>query len=142
MLDYLLPEGAIFRSRDRAGNEDVITSDAQCVDLPMAVLVNGDSYSAAEFFAAQLRETAGAVVAGTQTSGKGYSQQTYPLLNGGAVSISTRAYLTGGGVSLIGTGLTPDPYVELNDEQSALLLQKSLEPGQDPQLQAAIEALF
>lgn len=142
ILDYLLPEGPIFRSRDRAGNEDVTMSDAQCVGLPIAVLVNGNSYSAAEFFAAQLRETAGAVVAGTRTSGKGYSQQIYPLLNGGAVSISTRAYLTGGGVSLIGTGLQPDPYVELSDEQSERLIRGKLKPEEDLQLQAAMETLF
>lgn len=142
MLDYLLPEGPIFRSRTKSGSETVTNSDASCVDLPMAVVVNADSYSAAEFFAAELHEKIGAVVAGTQTCGKGYSQQTFPLLSGGAVGISTRTYLTGDGVSLIGTGLTPDPYVELTQEQSNLLLQGNLQPEDDPQLQAAIAALF
>jgi carboxyl-terminal processing protease len=140
MLDYLLPEGPIFRSRTRSGRETVTNSDASFVDLPMAVLVNADSFSAAEFFAAELHEKAGAVVAGTKTYGKGYSQQTFSLLSGGAVGISTRTYLTGEGVSLIGTGITPDPYVELTDEQNALLLQGNLQPGDDPQLQAAVAA--
>lgn len=142
MLDDLLPEGPIFRSRTRSGKETVTVSDGRCVNLPMAVLVNGNSYSAAEFFAAELHEKAGAVVAGTKTCGKGYSQVTFPLLSGGAVGISTRTYLTGNGVSLIGTGLTPDPYVELNDDESNLLLAGSLAPESDPQLQAAIKALF
>lgn len=142
MLDYLLPEGPIFRSRTRSGNETVTNSDPSFVDLPMAVVVNADSYSAAEFFAAELHEKAGAVVAGVKTFGKGYSQQTFPLLSGGAVGISTRTYLTGDGVSLIGTGITPDPYVELTDEQKTLLLQGNLQPEDDPQIQAVIAALF
>lgn len=64
ILDYLLPEGNIFISRTNDGEEVTYTSDASCVDLPMAVLVNANSYSAAEFFAAQLRESAGAPVVG------------------------------------------------------------------------------
>ena len=70
-MDYLLPEGNIFISRTNDGEEVTYTSDASCVDLPMAVLVNANSYSAAEFFAAQLRESVGAPVIGEQTSGKG-----------------------------------------------------------------------
>ena len=54
VLDYLLPEGELFRTVDYAGKEKVDYSDADCLDIPMAVLVNGDSYSAAEFFAAAL----------------------------------------------------------------------------------------
>lgn len=64
ILDDLLPEGKIFINRSSDGKETVYTSDADCVDLPMAVLVNRNSYSAAEFLAAQLQESAGAVVAG------------------------------------------------------------------------------
>ena len=56
VLDYLLPEGELFRTVDYAGKENVDHSDADCLDIPMAVLVNGDSYSAAEFFAAALSE--------------------------------------------------------------------------------------
>lgn len=70
LLDYLLPEGPLFRSVDYKGNEDIDYSDASCVELPMAVLVNGDSYSAAEFFAAALQEYGVGTVVGTQTVGK------------------------------------------------------------------------
>ena len=56
LLDYLLPKGTLFRSENYAGQESVDTSDAKCLDIPMAVLVNGSSYSAAEFFAAALSE--------------------------------------------------------------------------------------
>ena len=127
MLDFLLPEGAIFIARDRAGNEDITYSDADCIDLPMVVLVNENSYSAAEFFAAELQEQGVAIIIGAETSGKGYSQQTFPLPNGGSLSISTSAYFTGEGVSLIGTGVTLDQEVEIP------------ETGEDTQLQAAVD---
>ena len=121
MLDFLLPEGPVFISRDRAGNESVTTSDASCVDLPMAVLVNANTYSAAEFFAAELQEQGVAVIVGEPTSGKGYSQQTFTLPYGGAVNISTGAYFTGSGASLIGTGLTLDAEVYNTGEEDAQL---------------------
>lgn len=141
ILDYLLPEGVIFISRDLEGGEREYTSDANAVDLPFAVLVNGESYSAAEFFAAQLQESVGAVIVGEPTSGKGYAQQLFPLRNGSAVGISTSRYFTGGGNSLIGVGITPDAPVELNLEEYLLLLQGNLAPGDDPQIQAALSAL-
>jgi carboxyl-terminal processing protease len=108
LLDYLLPEGTIFRSGDRSGPNKTVTSDADCVDLPMAVLVNENTYSAAELFAAQLQESVGAVIVGQPTFGKGYSQQTLTLFGGGALNLSTKTYYTGSGVSLIGAGVTLD----------------------------------
>lgn len=141
MLDYLLPEGPIFRIRDRAGNEQVTESDESCVDLPMATLVNQDTYSAAEIFSAELQEKVGAYIVGVETSGKGYSQQTYPLFNGGAIGISTNTYYTGEGTSLIGTGVTLDREVALSEEDAALLLAGQLPYDQDEQLQAALELL-
>ena len=141
ILDFLLPEGTIFISRTNDGEETVYTSDAACVDLPMAVLVNAESYSAAEFFAAELREAAGAVVAGEQTSGKGYSQMLFTLADGSAISLSTARYYTGSGISLIGTGVTPEPLVALSQEEAQRLLAGTLSPEEDPQLQSALEAL-
>ena len=141
LLDYLLPEGDIFRSETKAGTKRVVTSDADCVDLPMAVLVNGSTYSAAELFAAQLQEMDRGVIVGEPTFGKGFSQQTFPLLYGGAINLSTARYYTGGGVCLIGTGLTLDREVALTEEQSAALSSGALAPEDDPQLQAAIALL-
>ena len=128
MLDFLLPEGPIFITRDKAGHEEVTYSDASCVDLPMVVLVNEDTYSAAEFFAAELQEWGVARIVGEPTSGKGYSQQTFALPHGGAIAISTGAYFTGSGTSLIGTGLTLDQEVYQTGEG-------------DAQLEAALELL-
>ena len=137
LLDYLLPEGPIFRSRTKEGLERVVTSDASCVDLPMAVLVNGNTYSAAELFAAQLQEMDWGVVVGEPTFGKGFSQQTFSLANGGAINLSTARYYTGQGVSLIGAGLTLDQEVALTEEEAAKLAAGTLSPQEDPQLQAA-----
>lgn len=117
MLDYLLPEGPIFAEHTKRGPVHVIRSDEECVDLPMAVLINGDSYSAAELFAAQLRESVQAPLIGERTCGKGYYQQVFELCNGGAVNLSTGMYTTGGGTSLIGVGLTPDVQEEDPEEQ-------------------------
>lgn len=140
LLDYLLPEGPIFRSQTKAGRETVVSSDAGCAEMPMAVLVNENTYSAAELFAAELQEWDWGEVVGVQTFGKGFSQQTFPLLNGGAVNLSTAKYFTGQGNCLIGVGLTPDRVVELDEEQAAKLRARILDPAEDPQLQAAIAA--
>ena len=134
ILDYLLPEGPVFTHKPRWWLKSVYQSDADCVDLPMAVLVDKDTYSAAELLAAQLRETAGAPIVGELTSGKGYSQVTFPLANGGGAGLSTATYCTGSGHSLIGEGITPD--VELSLPKGAALGGED-----DVQLQAAIGLL-
>ena len=141
VLDYLLPEGDLFRSVDYAGREEVDTSDASCVELPMSVLVNEDSYSAAEFFAAALQEYAWATIVGSQTYGKGNFQTAFYLSDGSMVNLSIGKYYTPGGKSLSETGVTPDVVVDLDDEQYALLYYNALEQADDPQFQAAIDTL-
>lgn len=141
MLDNLLSEGPIFQTRSRSGKSEIHESDAACVDLPMAVLVNGATYSAAEIFAAELQERGVAVIVGTPTSGKGYSQQMYPLFNGGGIGISTAEYFTGEGKSLIGTGLTLDQEVELSEESAEQQELGTLPREEDTQLQAALKLL-
>lgn len=141
LLDHLLPQGTIFRSQTKAGRESAVESDENCVELPMAVLVNGNTYSAAELFAAELQEMGRGVIVGEPTFGKGFSQQTFALPNGGAINISTAKYFTGEGVSLIGTGLALDRELHLTDEQAAALAAGTLAPEEDPQLQAAVGML-
>ena len=116
VLDYLLPEGPLFRSEYYDGKVQVDESDAKCLDVPMAVLVNSESISAAEFFAAALMEYDAATVVGTQTIGKGYFQQSYRLSDGSAVGLSVGRYTTPNGVSLTDVGITPDIVVEVDDE--------------------------
>ena len=141
VLDYLLPEGELFRTVDYAGKENVDMSDADCLEIPMAVLVNADSYSAAEFFAAAMAEYDAAVVVGEKTSGKGHFQYTYELDDGSAVALSVGKYYTPGGVSLEKVGITPEVEVAVTEEQAAMIYYGTLEPGEDPQIQAAVDAL-
>lgn len=138
-LDALLPEGRIISLENKQGKTEEYTSDANEVDLPMAVMINEESYSAAEFFAAALQEYDKAVIVGEQTCGKGYSQQTFPLSGGGCLNISTNCYYTPKGESLIGKGVIPDVQVSLSEE--ALERFEVLTDSEDTQLQAAIEAL-
>lgn len=141
ILDYLLPEGDLFRSVSFDGKEQVDTSDENFLDMPMAVLVNGDSYSAAEFFAAALQEYEAAVVVGEPTVGKGYYQQTIPLGDGSAVALSTGKYFTPKGNSLADKGVIPTVRVDVDEETAAAIYYGTLSAGEDPQLQAAIKAL-
>lgn len=143
VLDYLLPEGELFRTQDYTGKEAADTSDADCLEgVPMAVLVNGDSYSAAEFFAAALSEYDAAVVVGEPTVGKGYFQRTYELSDGSAVGLSVGKYFTPNGVSLAEAGgLVPDVVVEVDNETASRIYAGIQEPMEDPQILAAIGAL-
>ena len=141
LLDYLLPEGDLFRSVSFDGKEQVDTSDASFLDMPMAVLVNGNTYSAAEFFAAALMEYEAAVVVGEPTVGKGYYQQTISLGDGSAVALSTGKYFTPKGNSLADKGITPSVRVDVDEETASAIYYGTIQPGDDPQIQAAIKAL-
>ena len=141
ILDTLLPEGDIFRSVDYAGREEVDTSDAACLELPMAVLVNEDSYSAAEFFAAALQEYGVAEVVGVQTSGKGNFQYTFNLSDGSAVALSVGKYYTPSGKSLTDVGIVPDVEADLSYADYEALYYGTLPLDEDAQVQAALEVL-
>ena len=142
ILDYLLPEGVLFRSQFYTGEEEVLKSDAKCLDIPMAVLVNAESYSAAEFFAAALNEYDKAIVVGEHTIGKGYFQNTFELSDGSAIGLSVGKYFTPNGVSLAEVGgIAPEIEVPVDDTTAAYIYAGLLEPAEDPQIQAAVAAL-
>jgi len=142
ILDYLLPEGPLFRSQDYTGKETVDYSDKDCLALPMAVLVNGDSYSAAEFFAAALDEYGAAVVVGEATTGKGRFQSSYQLSDGSAVVISVGKYYTPNGVSLADVGgLVPQVEEKVDEETYLEIYYGNVPPQEDTQVQRAVEIL-
>lgn len=141
VLDYLLPEGELFRTVRYDGKENVDYSDENYLDVPMAVLVNGSSYSAAEFFAAALSEYEAAVVVGEKTCGKGYFQTTYQMEDGSAVALSIGEYFTPKGENLAGVGVTPDIVVTVDEETAEAIYYETLTPQEDPQIQAAVKAL-
>lgn len=142
VLDYLLPEGPLFRSKDYSGAETVDSSDEKFLDVPMAVLFNDNSYSAAEFFAAALDEYDAAITVGTPTTGKGRFQSSFTLSDGSAIVLSIGEYSTPKGVCLAGVGLTPEILVEVDEQTYAEIYYATLPPEQDPQIQAAVDALL
>lgn len=139
MLDPLLPEGIIMTLRTKSGSETVYESDADKIDQPIAVLVDDQSISAAEFFAAALQEYDRATLVGTHTTGKGRAQQTFALSDGSALNLSVEEYFTPKGNNLAGVGIAPDIEVALTDAQLADFY--FLSPAQDPQLKKAVEIL-
>ena len=142
VLDHLLPECEVFRTMDYAGTENVDYSDENCINpIPMAVLVNSESYSAAEFFAAALRDYEMAVLVGDKTCGKGYFQYTYPLNDGSAVGLSVGKYFTPKGENLAGIGLTPDYPVEVDEDTFMKIYAGTLDLMEDPQILKALEVL-
>jgi len=141
LLDYLLPEGDLFRSVSYDGTEKVDTSDASYLDMPMAVLINGSSYSAAEFFAAALQEYQAATIVGEPTVGKGVYQTTISLGDGSAVALSTGKYFTPKGNSLTDVGVPPDVRVDVDEETEEKIYYGTLSYAEDPQIQAAIQVL-
>ena len=141
LLDYLLPVGPLFHSEFYDGEVYVDESDASCLTIPMAVLVNENSFSAAEFFAAALAEYDAAVIVGQQTYGKGYFQTTIRLDDGSAVGLSVGRYTTPKGVCLAGVGITPDILAEVDDDTFFQIYAGILAPEEDPQILAAVDAL-
>ena len=122
LLDYLLPSGTVYITVDESGNQTPVESDSMCLNMPMAVLVNADTFSAAELFAASLQEYNWAEIVGDRTTGKSRSQQTIELSDGSAVHLSTARYLTPLGVDLAEQGgLQPDQAVALTDKGDAQL---------------------
>ena len=144
ILDHLLPAGRIFHTVDYTGKEEFTESDADCLEMPMAVLMNDSSYSAAEFFAAALDEYDYAILVGEPTTGKGYFQSTFKLSDGSAVGLSIGKYFTpvkGRSLAEEG-GLQPEILVEVDEETYSKLYSNLLTPEEDPQIQAAVNALL
>ena len=140
MVDYLLEDkGTIMSIADKKGRKDVYsTEDGHSVQIPTAVLVNGNSASASEIFTGALQDYGAATVIGTQTFGKGIMQTLFTLDNGGGVKLTTDHYYTPGGNDLHGTGVTPDIVVELDEEVSGLSV---IPEEKDNQLKAAVDFL-
>lgn len=141
VLDYLLPEGDLFRTVDFAGRETLDKSDADFLDIPMVAIVNGESYSAAEFFAQALREYDAALVVGEKTCGKGYFQYTYELTDGSAVGLSVGKYFTPKGLSLAEVGVTLDVELPMDAALWSDIYYGRVDPMSDPHILAALELL-
>lgn len=140
MADYILEDGGkILTVSDKQGEEDVYKAeDGHSLEIPMVVLVNGNSASASEVFTGAMKDYGAATVVGTQTYGKGIVQTLFPLSDGSAVKLTTDHYYTPKGHDIHGEGIEPDVIVELNEEAATMAI---IPEEKDNQLQEAIKVL-
>ena len=136
ICDMLLPEGLIVYTEDRSGAREEYYADGEYWNVPMAVLVNGDSASASEIFAAAVQDTGRGVVVGEVTYGKGVVQTLYSFPEGDGVQLTTAVYYTPSGRSIHGQGVTPDIEVALAADASVVFHAPDAQT--DAQLQAAL----
>lgn len=113
ILDSILPKGLIVYTKDKNGKKEEYTSDEKHrLNLPMSVLVNGQSASASEIFAGAVQDYGKAEIIGTQTYGKGVVQNLFDLKDGTCVKLTTSEYFTPKGRNIDGKGITPDVKIE------------------------------
>ena len=146
VADQFLPEGVILVERFGGGREELYesTDEGMAENIPMVVLMNEGSASAAEVLAGALRDRERATLIGTTTFGKGTVQTWHPLSNGGGVRITVARWLTPNGVWLHEDGLEPDIRVaplDAEEAQAHPLAPSDDEAAEDAQLRAAIEFL-
>lgn len=141
ILDKLLPAGVIAYQRNQSGTQEVLgkKSDASEVDLPMVVLTNGNTASAAELFVSALRDYEKAKSVGTITYGKGIMQDMYTLSDGSAIRITTAYFDPPKSENFNGVGIKPDFPVTLTADQEKNF--DLLNENSDPQLKKAIEVV-
>ncbi len=140
ILERLLPEGLIVYTEDKYNNRlEERAEKPDELNIPIAVLINGNSASASEIFAGALQDYDKATVVGTTSFGKGIVQKVIPLQDGTAVKLTISKYYTPKGRDIHGTGIVPDHEVELDED----LRQKVvIEPEEDNQLQEAIKLIL
>jgi carboxyl-terminal processing protease len=128
--------GTIFTTRERNGTTSVSRASGTAnFHSPLAVLVDGDTASAAEIVAGVLQDDGVAKLVGTRTFGKGVVQSVYPLPDGSAFKLTTARYTTPKGRDIDGVGIAPDVAVE--EPPNA----KRGDPATDPQLARALSLL-
>lgn len=139
MLDRLLPKGLIVYTEDKYGNRETEEAkDSIKLNVPLAVLINGNSASASEIFAGAVQDYEIGTVVGTTSFGKGIVQKVIPLSDGTAIKLTISKYFTPKGRNIHGTGIKPDIEVELDEE---LLKEVIIPLEKDNQLQEAIKAV-
>ena len=128
MLDEILPEGVLVYTMDKNGEKVEEKSDAACLDMPMTVLINGNSASAAEIFAGAIKDFKAGKIIGTTSFGKGIVQGIYGLPDGSAIKLTISRYYTPSGVNIHGTGIEPDIEIDLDtDAKEDVQLNKAIE---------------
>ena len=118
ILDILLPEGEVVSATYKNGKKEVLfSSDKNEIDLPMTVLCDEGTASAAELFAASIRDFEKGKLIGTKTYGKGIMQETFALSDGSAVRLTVAYFNPPSGINFHGKGLTPDIEITLTEDE-------------------------
>ena len=138
-LDYLLPEGDIVSYNDLSGTRQAEKSDANFLDMPMAVVCDDSTISAAELFTAAMKDYKAAVIVGTKTFGKGIMQYVRSFKDGSGISVTTSYYYPPSGVNYHGKGVEPDYTVEEEHAHSSAFYLDPL--NNDAQVRKAYELL-
>ncbi len=139
ILDDILPEGTVVYTEDKNGNRQDYTSDAEhYMDIPIAVLINGDSASASEILAGAIKDYNYGTLIGTTTFGKGIVQSIFDLEDGDALKLTTAKYFTPNGNYIHGVGIDPDIELEYEYTGDA---DADYDKAYDNQIQKAIEVL-
>lgn len=128
VADQLLGKGPVVYIQYRSGATDTYESDAKALNLPLVVLVNKGSASAAEILAGAVKDTQVGTLVGTRTFGKGIVQTVFPLANGAGLKLTTARYLTPAKHDINKKGIEPD--VVVNQPENAtkdLQMEKALE---------------
>ena len=135
IAEQLLPEGLIFYMEDKDGNKTEYKCDGADFDLPLVVLVNEYSASAAEILSGAVKDAGIGKLVGKKTFGKGIVQNVIPLEDGSAIKLTIANYYTRGGNDIHLKGVEPDVEVDLDTDAY-------LDDGTDTQLDKALEVLM
>jgi carboxyl-terminal processing protease len=138
IADELLGEGPIVFTEQKGKDRTSKDSDASCLEIPIAVLMNENSASASEILAGALQDYGKGIIVGKQSYGKGIVQSIIDLRDGTALKVTTAKYYTPKGNDIHKIGITPDVEIDLPDE---LKNKVELSFEEDVQLQKAIEVL-
>ena len=140
MADYILKDGGrILTVANKKGTEETYDAeDGHSLEIPMVVLVNGNSASASEVFTGAMKDYGVATIVGTKTFGKGIVQTLMPLSDGSAIKLTTDHYYTPNGNDIHGKGIEPDLEVELDEEAAQEVV---IPEEKDNQLQKAVEVV-
>jgi carboxyl-terminal processing protease len=152
VASQFMPEGStVYIQKDRDGAEssvDTIRNDGPALDVPLVVLVNRASASAAEMMAGSLRDNGRALIVGERTYGTGTVVSTFSLDGGSALALGTSFWLTPAGDLAWKVGIVPDVEIRQSDPNEIIdisdgesVTQTQLDASGDAQLLGALAVL-
>lgn len=140
IADDLLPEGVITYIEDKNGERKYYNSDANSIDIPLVVLINGNSASASEVLTGALKDYGKAVIVGETSYGKGIVQNVYSFSDGSGISMTSAKYYTPNGICIHDKGIEPDVKIDAGEEYKNSYITLT-EHKKDIQLQKALEII-